>query len=93
MDLFEEDLKKDGVLLMDSLVLGLKGIVKQYGRQYLKLKFRIFLMISGFSLILVNNYFTMLALFHNSCRYACTLYIASNLMLAKTLSVQLYLCW
>ncbi len=37
---FEEDLKKDGVLLMDSLVLGLKGIVKQYGRQYLKLKFR-----------------------------------------------------
>ena len=37
---FQENLEKDGILLMDSLVLGLKGVVKQYGRQYLKLKFR-----------------------------------------------------
>ena len=37
---FQEDPEKDGILLMDSLILGLKGVVKQYGKQYLKLKFR-----------------------------------------------------
>ena len=37
---FQEDISRDGILLMDSLILGLKGVVKQYGRQYLKLKFR-----------------------------------------------------
>ena len=37
---FQEDPEKDGILLMDSLILGLKGVVNQYGRQYLKLKFR-----------------------------------------------------
>ena len=37
---FQENPEKDGILLMDSLILGLKGVVKQYGKQYLKLKFR-----------------------------------------------------
>ncbi|MCM1125087.1 MAG: ribosomal-processing cysteine protease Prp [Lachnospiraceae bacterium] len=37
---FQEDLSSDGRLLMDSLVLGLKSVVKQYGRQYVKLKFK-----------------------------------------------------
>ena len=37
---FQEDIGRDGILLMDSLILGLKGVVKQYGKQYLKLKFK-----------------------------------------------------
>lgn len=31
---------RDAALLLDSMVLGLKGVVSQYGRKYLKLKFK-----------------------------------------------------
>ena len=37
---FTENLSEGGRLLLDSLVLGLKGVVSQYGRKYLKLKFK-----------------------------------------------------
>lgn len=37
---FLSRLSKEGVLLMDSLILGLKGIVESYGEKYLELKFR-----------------------------------------------------
>lgn len=37
---FQEDLESGGRLLMDSLVLGLESVVRQYGRQYVKLKFK-----------------------------------------------------
>lgn len=30
----------DAALLLDSMILGLKNVVSQYGRQYLKLKFK-----------------------------------------------------
>lgn len=37
---FQNTLSKEGILLMDSLVLGLKGIVDDYGKKYLELKFK-----------------------------------------------------
>ena len=37
---FVEELDADAVLLLDSMVLGLKNVVSQYGKQYLKLKFK-----------------------------------------------------
>ena len=37
---FTEDLKEDGRLLVDSLILGLSSVEKQYGKRYVKLKFR-----------------------------------------------------
>ncbi len=32
--LFTEDLKEDGILLMDSLMLGLKNVADEYGKRY-----------------------------------------------------------
>ena len=37
---FQNTLSKESILLMDSLVLGLKGIVDSYGKKYLELKFK-----------------------------------------------------
>ncbi len=37
---FSEDLKEDGRLLMDSLVLGLQGVAEEYGKSYVELKFK-----------------------------------------------------
>ena len=37
---FTENLNEGGRLLMDSMILGLKGVVSQYGSKYLKLKFK-----------------------------------------------------
>ena len=37
---FTQSLSKEGILLMDSLILGLNGIVGDYGKKYLKLKFK-----------------------------------------------------
>ena len=37
---FLEDLKEDGSLLVDSLILGLKSVEDQYGKRYVKLKFK-----------------------------------------------------
>ena len=37
---FMEDLNEGGRLLVDSMILGLKSVVSQYGRKYLKLKFK-----------------------------------------------------
>ena len=37
---FLHTLSKEGILLMDSLILGLKGIVEDYGKKYLELKFK-----------------------------------------------------
>ena len=37
---FSEELKEDGRLLIDSLILGLQSVVKQYGKKYVKLKFK-----------------------------------------------------
>ena len=37
---FTKPLSEDGILLMKSLILGLKGIVKDYGKKYLELKFK-----------------------------------------------------
>lgn len=37
---FQEMPSKEGMLLMDSLVLGLKGIAGDYGNRYLELKFK-----------------------------------------------------
>ena len=37
---FTQSLSKEGTLLMDSLILGLNGIVGDYGKKYLKLKFK-----------------------------------------------------
>lgn len=37
---FTEDLKEGGRLLVDSLVLGLTNVAGQYGKRYVKLKFR-----------------------------------------------------
>ena len=37
---FQETVSKEGVLLMDSLTLGLKSIVGDYGKRYLELKFK-----------------------------------------------------
>lgn len=36
---FQSQLSDQGRLLMDSMVLGLKGIEQQYGKQYFELKF------------------------------------------------------
>ncbi len=38
--LFTESLDKDSILLLDSMILGLQSVVSQYGKKYLKLKFR-----------------------------------------------------
>lgn len=38
--LFMEDLKEDGILLMDSLMLGLKNVADEYGKRYVELKFK-----------------------------------------------------
>ncbi|MDE7332176.1 MAG: ribosomal-processing cysteine protease Prp [Lachnospiraceae bacterium] len=37
---FTENLDGKGRLLVDSMILGLEGVVSQYGRKYLKLKFK-----------------------------------------------------
>ncbi len=37
---FTQSLSKEGILLMESLILGLKGIVDDYGKKYLELKFK-----------------------------------------------------
>ena len=37
---FHESLSAGANLLLDAMVLGLKNVVSQYGRQYLKLKFK-----------------------------------------------------
>ncbi len=37
---FPEDLKEDGRLLMDSLMLGLRNIAEEYGNRYVDLKFK-----------------------------------------------------
>ena len=37
---FKRTLSSEGSLLMDSLILGLKGIVGDYGKKYLELKFK-----------------------------------------------------
>ncbi len=36
---FRSQVSEQGKLLMDSMVLGLKGIEQQYGKQYFELKF------------------------------------------------------
>lgn len=36
---FPNDLSGKGKLLMDSMILGLSGVSKQYGRKYVQLKF------------------------------------------------------
>lgn len=36
---FHSDLSEKGVLLIDSMILGLSGIAVQYGRKYLVIKF------------------------------------------------------
>lgn len=38
--LFTESLDEGSTLLLDSMVLGLQSVVSEYGRKYLKLKFR-----------------------------------------------------
>lgn len=37
---FQNEISEKGVLLMDSLVLGLENIVADYGNRYLELKFK-----------------------------------------------------
>ena len=37
---FQNMLSKEGILLMDSLILGLTGIIDAYGKKYLELKFK-----------------------------------------------------
>ena len=37
---FLSELDERGILLMDSLILGLKGTVDEYGKKFLKLKFK-----------------------------------------------------
>jgi hypothetical protein len=37
---FRQTLSGEGVLLMNSLILGLEGIVDSYGKKYLELKFK-----------------------------------------------------
>ena len=37
---FIGDLSSQGMLLMDSMILGLQGIVSDYGKKYLELKLR-----------------------------------------------------
>jgi len=37
---FSEDLKEDGRLLIDSLILGLRSIAAEYGKRYVELKFK-----------------------------------------------------
>lgn len=37
---FNSPLSEQGRLLMDSMILGLSGVEKQYGRKYLVLKFK-----------------------------------------------------
>ena len=36
---FQKEISEQGRLLMDSMVLGLKGIEQQYGKKYFELKF------------------------------------------------------
>lgn len=38
--IFHDSLDMGSVLLLDSMVLGLQSVVSQYGKKYLKLKFR-----------------------------------------------------
>lgn len=37
---FTDSLDKGSILLLDSMILGLQSVVSQYGKEYLKLKFR-----------------------------------------------------
>ena len=37
---FTEELKEDGRLLVDSLILGLANVAGQYGKRYVQLKFK-----------------------------------------------------
>ena len=37
---FTDELKENGKLLVDSLILGLSSVEKQYGKRYVKLKFK-----------------------------------------------------
>ncbi|NLL77592.1 MAG: ribosomal-processing cysteine protease Prp [Clostridiales bacterium] len=37
--IFKKDLSEKGKLLMDSMILGLSSVEKQYGKKYLSLKF------------------------------------------------------
>ena len=37
---FKDEISSQGRLLMDSMILGLQGIVSDYGKKYLELKFK-----------------------------------------------------
>lgn len=37
---FDQPLSEKGTLLMDTMLLGLNGIIESYGKKYLKLKFK-----------------------------------------------------
>ncbi len=37
---FKDDISSESRLLMDSMILGLKGIVSDYGKKYLELQFK-----------------------------------------------------
>lgn len=37
--LFKGNLSEKGILLMDSMILGMSGVEKQYGKKYVTLKF------------------------------------------------------
>ncbi len=36
---FEKELNRDGILLMDSMILGMRTICESYGKTYIQLKF------------------------------------------------------
>ncbi len=38
--IFTESLDEGSILLLDSMILGLQSVVSEYGRKYLKLKFK-----------------------------------------------------
>ncbi len=38
--MFTESLDEGSILLLDSMILGLQSVVSEYGRKYLKLKFK-----------------------------------------------------